>query len=122
MRSLLSRFAILLLAGVFVVPSAAIAQTPTNGESLKIVTSPTLKLNYDSKRQESSLVARAVITITAGNKDIPLHKNYGFNINARTLDGVRYANGQTTHKPLTGTIDSGTYYTIPAGKSALFEV
>ncbi|MFZ2832180.1 MAG: peptidoglycan-binding protein, partial [Minisyncoccia bacterium] len=96
---------------------------------INVLTSPTLKLQYDSLQRESGLVAGFSVKVTAGTTDYKLYKFGAWDSSTEAFSVAlnnTQANGSTVNPTSTyvgGTAtDNGTYWTIKAGQNASFNL
>lgn len=84
LRSFIIPLAVVLLAVVVVVPGNITAQTSSGGggggsnpvldATVRMVNTPTLVLSYDSAKKEALLTGKFEFTVSAGTKDIYVHR------------------------------------------------
>lgn len=94
--------------------------------SVEAVGTPTLSLQYDSFRNESSLIAVATVKVTAGSSAVQIGSNnylnfVSLNIGSRDNDFVSVSN-DTTSYALLNSSQPLPLSVIPAGASATFKI
>ncbi len=113
-------------AGGAVYNSLTGAPCPTTGSygTASVTATPLYKIQYDSAKKESSLVATFKVNITAGSAPITLPKGDGtFSASTHSTTNTGYVSGGATSFSLVkGAADNNAYYTIAAGTTASFSV
>lgn len=113
-------------AYVNIVAVPPVSATPT----VEILSTPTLSIGYSPTTGREILIAKATVKIAAGASDFKLYKNGAFDSTTdafkATLNNAQNANGSETNPTYYKTggyaVDNGTYWTIPVGQTATFNL